>query len=85
VAGLLHDIGKTYTNDIKGRPTAAARLYRHDDLALEACAYGLAYLDKVNPDAALTLRHIWTCASPGAGNHCGYPTSIWISCHTIRR
>lgn len=66
VAGLLHDIGKTYTNDIKGRPTAAARLYSHDDLTLEACAYGLAYLDKVNPDAALTLRYIWTCASPGA-------------------
>ncbi|WP_417522137.1 TraI domain-containing protein [Marinobacter sp.] len=26
VAGLLHDIGKTYTCDAKGRPTATARL-----------------------------------------------------------
>lgn len=66
VAGLLHDIGKTYTFDVTGKPTAAARLCDHADLTLEACAYGLAYLDKVEPDAALALRHIWTCASPGA-------------------
>ena len=66
VAGLLHDIGKTYTNDIYGKPTATARLCDHADLTLEACAYGLAYLDKVAPDSALTLRHVWTCASPGA-------------------
>ena len=66
VAGLLHDIGKTFTNDVNGRPTATARLCDHADLTLEACAVGLAYLDKVNPDAALALRHIWTCASPGA-------------------
>lgn len=66
VAGLLHDIGKTYTYDVKGRPTAAAQLCDHADLTLEACAYGLAYLDKADPDAALALRHIWTCASPGA-------------------
>jgi 3'-5' exoribonuclease len=66
VAGLLHDIGKTYTYDMNGKPTAAARLCDHADLTLEACAYGLAYLDKVVPDAAVALRHIWTCASPGA-------------------
>ena len=66
IAGLLHDIGKTYTNDAQGRPTATAGLCDHGDLTLEACAFGLAYLDKVDPDAALALRHIWTCASPGA-------------------
>ncbi|MFP3979069.1 TraI domain-containing protein [Marinobacter sp. KMM 10035] len=66
VAGLLHDIGKTYTYDKRGKPTAAARLFDHADLTLEACAYGLAYLDTVQPDAAMALRHIWTCASPGA-------------------
>ena len=66
VAGLLHDIGKTYTYDTQGRPTAAAQLCDHADLTLEACAYVLAYLDKADPDAALALRHIWTCASPGA-------------------
>lgn len=66
VAGLLHDIGKTYTYDVRGMPTAAAQLCDHADLTLEACASGLAYLDKVDHDAALALRHIWTCASPGA-------------------
>ncbi|ERS89631.1 MULTISPECIES: TraI domain-containing protein [Marinobacter] len=66
VAGLLHDIGKTYTYDMYGKPTAAARLCDHADLTLEACALGLAYLDKVDSGAALALRHIWTCASPGA-------------------
>lgn len=66
VAGLLHDIGKTYTYDIHGKPTAAAQLCDHSDFTLEACANGLAYLDQVDPEAAMTLRHIWTCASPGA-------------------
>ena len=66
VAGLLHDIGKTYTYDRQGKPTATAKLCDHADLTLEACAYGLAYLDRADPDAALALRHIWTCASPGA-------------------
>ena len=66
VAGLLHDIGKTYTYDIHGNQTAAARLCDHADLTLEACAQGLAYLDQIAPEVALTLRHIWTCASPGA-------------------
>ena len=32
----------------------------------EACTYGLAYLDKHAPDLAIMLRHVWTCASPGA-------------------
>jgi len=66
VAGLLHDIGKIQTCDTKGRPTAAARLCDHADLTLEVCALGLAYLDRMDPDSALALRHIWTCASPGA-------------------
>ncbi|PKG48430.1 TraI domain-containing protein [Halomonas sp. MES3-P3E] len=63
VAGLLHDIGKTYTYDSKGKPNAACS---HDAFTLEACAYGLAYLDKHAPDLAIMLRHVWTCASPGA-------------------
>ncbi|CDG51650.1 Metal dependent phosphohydrolase [Halomonas sp. A3H3] len=66
VAGLLHDIGKTYTYDSKGKPNAAWKLCSHDAFTLEACAYGLAYLDKHAPDLAIMLRHIWTCASPGA-------------------
>jgi len=66
VAGLLHDIGKTYTYDSKGKPNAAWKLCSHDAFTLEACAYGLAYLDKHAPDLAIMLRHVWTCASPGA-------------------
>ncbi|WP_386081964.1 TraI domain-containing protein [Vreelandella sp. F11] len=66
VAGLLHDIGKTYTYDSKGKPNAAWKLCSHDAFTLEACAYGLAYLDKHASDLAIMLRHIWTCASPGA-------------------
>lgn len=77
VAGLLHDIGKTFTCDVKGRPTAAARLCAHDDLTLEACAFGLAYLDKVDSHAAITLRHIWTSASPGA--RYGMPAAMTLA------
>ncbi len=66
VAGLLHDIGKTYTYDSKGKPNAVWKLCSHDVFTLEACAYGLAYLDKHSPDLAIILRHVWTCASPGA-------------------
>ncbi|MBE0464225.1 MAG: TraI domain-containing protein [Halomonadaceae bacterium] len=66
VAGLLHDIGKTYTYDSKGKPNTAWKLCSHDAFTLEACAYGLAHLDKHAPDLAIMLRHVWTCASPGA-------------------
>ncbi|QOR37456.1 phosphohydrolase [Billgrantia diversa] len=66
VAGLLHDIGKTYTYDSKGKPNLAWRLCDHHALTLEACAFGLAYLDRHEPELAITLRHIWTSASPGA-------------------
>ncbi|MCO7246601.1 TraI domain-containing protein [Halomonas sp. Mc5H-6] len=77
VAGLLHDIGKTYTYDSKGKPNAAWKLCSHDTFTLEACAYGLAYLDKHEPDIAMTLRHIWTCASPGA--RYGQPAAMTIA------
>jgi len=66
VAGLLHDIGKTFTYDSQGKPTNAWSLCEHDALTLEACAIALAYLDRHEPELAITLRHIWTCASPGA-------------------
>ena len=66
VAGLLHDIGKVFTFTADGQPTAAARLSEHDAFTLEACASGLAYLDHHCPEIATTLRHIWTCASPGS-------------------
>ena len=66
VAGLFHDIGKVFTFDAAGQHTAAATLSDHDAFTLEACASGLAYLDRHQPEIAMTLRHIWTCASPGA-------------------
>lgn len=66
IAGLFHDIGKTFTYDIHGKPTAQGILSDHADLTLEACAAGLAYLDCVAADVAQLLRHIWTSASPGA-------------------
>ncbi|NYS62572.1 TraI domain-containing protein [Vreelandella salicampi] len=77
VAGLLHDIGKTYTYDSKGKPNAAWKLCSHDAFTLEACAYGLAYLDQHAPDLAIMLRHVWTCASPGA--RYGQPAAMTLA------
>ncbi|WP_417421233.1 TraI domain-containing protein [Halomonas sp.] len=77
VGGLLHDIGKTYTYDSKGKPNAAWKLCSHDVFTLEACAYGLAYLDAHEPDIAMTLRHVWTCASPGA--RYGQPAAMTLA------
>jgi 3'-5' exoribonuclease len=66
VATLLHDIGKTksYTTNIK--TTNLGKMVSHDHLTLEVCASALKILDQDWPDAANTLRHIWTCASPGS-------------------
>jgi 3'-5' exoribonuclease len=77
VAGLMHDIGKTYTYDKKGHPTALHKLCNHDAFTLEACAYGLGYLDKHSPEIATVLRHIWTCASPGS--RYGHPAAITLA------
>lgn len=77
VGGLLHDIGKTYTYDSKGKPNAAWKLCSHDVFTLEACGYGLAYLDAHEPDIAMTLRHVWTCASPGA--RYGQPAAMTLA------
>ena len=77
VGGLLHDIGKTYTYDSKGKPNAAWKLCSHDVFTLEACAYGLTYLDAHEPDIAMTLRHLWTCASPSA--RYGQPAAMTLA------
>ena len=66
VAGLLHDIGKLKTYNLSGHKQPIIGLVDHDQLTLEMCSNGLAYLDQVEPDIALLLRHIWTSASPGA-------------------
>lgn len=66
VAGLLHDIGKTKLYDYSGNALMARFLVEHDHLTLEVCAPALSWLDRVMPEGAMALRHIWTCASPGA-------------------
>ena len=66
VAGLFHDIGKLKVYNLNGYKQPVIGLIDHDQLTLEICANGLAYLDRAMPDLAMLLRHIWTCASPGA-------------------
>ncbi|QSR33992.1 phosphohydrolase [Marinobacterium iners] len=66
IAGLLHDIGKTRTYRKGGFQQPMALLMDHDQLTLELCAVGLSYLDRAIPEIATMLRHVWTCASPGA-------------------
>lgn len=66
VAGLLHDLGKIRIYRKGGFQQPTALLIDHDQLTLELCAYGLEYLDKALPDIAATLRHVWSCSSPGA-------------------
>lgn len=66
VAALLHDIGKVRTYNKNGHLSTLGRLVNHDSLTLEICAGALKQLDETWPDAAITLRHIWTCSTPGA-------------------
>lgn len=66
VAGLLHDLGKVRVYRKGGFKQPTIALVDHDQLTLELCAHGLEYLDQSLPDIADTLRHLWTCASPGA-------------------
>lgn len=65
VAGLFHDIGKIKIYNLSGYQQPAVGLIDHDQLTLELCANGLAYLDRVMPDIAILLRHVWSCASTG--------------------
>ncbi|MES2662917.1 MAG: HD domain-containing protein [Pseudomonadota bacterium] len=66
VAALLHDIGKVRTLGNNLKSTTIGKMVGHDSLTLEICANALKELDQAWSDAALTLRHIWTCASAGA-------------------
>lgn len=66
VAALLHDIGKVKTLSLDLKSTTIGKMVAHDDLTLEICARALKNLDKDWLDAALTLRHAWTCGSPAA-------------------
>jgi 3'-5' exoribonuclease len=66
VAALLHDLGKVRTLTTSLASTTLGKMVGHDSLTLEICALALRQLDKTWPDAANTLRHVWTCASPAA-------------------
>ena len=66
VAALLHDIGKVRTLKADTSTTQLGKMVGHDDLTLEVCATALKELDKDWLDASYTLRHVWTCATPGS-------------------
>lgn len=66
VAALLHDIGKVRTLGINLKSTKLGKMLSHDALTLEVCATALKLLDKEWSEAAFTLRHVWTCGTPGA-------------------
>lgn len=66
VAGLLHDIGKVRTLGVNHATTQIGKMVGHDQLTLEVCAEALKTLDKTWPEAANTLRHVWTCSTPGS-------------------
>ncbi len=65
-AALLHDIGKIKTLSSQIKRTTMGRWVDHDSLTLEVCANALSTLEKHDETSAILLRHIWTCASPGA-------------------
>ena len=66
VTALFHDIGKVRTLGANLASTNLGKMVGHDDLTLEICATALKELDKTWPEASYTMRHVWTCATPGA-------------------
>uniref|UniRef100_UPI004047C358 HD domain-containing protein n=1 Tax=Rheinheimera sp. TaxID=1869214 RepID=UPI004047C358 len=76
-AALLHDIGKVRTLTHSMRRTSLGKLVDHDEMTLEICASALRWLDAEDPAAAILLRHIWTCSSPGA--RYGYKSETYLA------
>jgi 3'-5' exoribonuclease len=66
IGALIHDIGKTQTLSPNGTRTSLGMVVDHDELCLEICAQALKSLDENEPQSALLLRHILTCANPGS-------------------
>ncbi len=66
ISALIHDIGKTKTLSPNGTRTSLGMVVDHDELTLEICAQALSQLDKCEPQSAMLLRHVLTCASPGS-------------------
>jgi len=65
-AALLHDIGKVKTLSAQIKRTRVGQWVDHDSLTLEICSNALLSLGQYNEKYATLLRHVWTCASPGA-------------------
>lgn len=61
VAGLFHDLGKVRTLNANASQRRHSELLDHESLTLEMLARPLAWLDRVDPDAAHLLRYalIW--------------------------
>ena len=76
VGGLLHDIGKVRSYNNYGSMSLNGKLTDHNAQTLEICAEALKELDSDNYNLAETLRHIWTCSSPGS--RYGRPTKFAI-------
>jgi len=62
IAALFHDAGKVLTTQMQNK-NQLGYLVDHDSLTLSALHMALKRLDKSWPDAAIALRHIWTCRS----------------------
>jgi len=62
VAALFHDAGKVLTMK-DDKKTPMGYLVDHDALTLSALYKPLQQLDKIWIEAAMGLRHIWTCRS----------------------
>lgn len=85
VAALLHDIGKVKTLKPNLKSSDLGRMVSHDALTLEVCAVALKALDNYWPDASYTMRHVWTCASPGARYGFQSNCAIAIAVHQADR
>jgi hypothetical protein len=57
VAGLFHDIGKVRTLNADAYQRRHSELLHHESLTLEMLAQPLAWLDRIDPDAAHLLRY----------------------------
>lgn len=81
VAALFHDLGKIRSYDDNGYMSLNGRLTDHSAQTLEICAESLAVLEQEEYRYAEALRHIWTCATPGA--RYGQPAKFAIA-HAVQ-
>jgi 3'-5' exoribonuclease len=66
VAALIHDVGKAKTLTPDLNRTTLGYFVDHDSLTLEVCAAAMTYLEKLQENDAVQLRHALTCNASGA-------------------